>query len=165
MSLKTFFLSVFVLLTALSSCKKESQLDEDKDTIVKYLKRNGIDYQKKDNIYYHVITEGTGEECNAGDTVALKYRLSLVSDESAGIDSSLVKAVDFTLPTVVPTSIEGGLLTGVQIGLTTMRVGGKSKFYIPSVYGYGSSEIAGETYANLIFYVELCAIKHRDTRH
>jgi FKBP-type peptidyl-prolyl cis-trans isomerase len=46
-----------------------------------------------------------------------------------------------------------------------MREGGKSELYIPSGYAYGAKEIKGETYANLIFYVELCEIKHHDSKH
>ena len=164
MNFKKAFLLVFVLLTVFASCKKESQLDEDKDVIESFLKNNGVSYEEHNNIFYTVIQEGTGEECKAGDTIAVKFRLSLMSNEQKALDSSLVKAVDFYMPASVPT-YDDGLLPGVQIGMTTMKVGGKSKFYIPSSYGYGSSEIGGETYANLIYYVELCAIKHRNTKH
>lgn len=165
MNFKRALLYAVIFSVAFLSCEKDSQLDTDKKDIKSYLNSKNISYEEKSNIYYSVITEGTGEQCKEGDTIAIKYKVCLMNDERTGIDSSLVKAETYYLPTTIPTAVNDGLIPGVQIGLTTMREGGKSELYIPSGYAYGAKEIKGETYANLIFYVELCEIKHHDSKH
>jgi FKBP-type peptidyl-prolyl cis-trans isomerase len=164
MKFKHFLVLAAFMTVALFSCSEESQLDEDLDDIKSFLSTNHISAEKYQNIYYEVLKEGTGDQCEAGDIVAFKYTLWSISDTTVVIDKSTNKAFTCTLPATIPNSA-GEIITGLQIGLTTMKVGGISRFYIPSPYAYGSKEINGETYANLLFEVELCEIKTYGSKH
>ncbi len=182
---KILIISLFALFVV-SGCKKDSQLDEDCEKIEDYLSENGdkdflfyrdnsmfrhrsendSDFEqtmpaieKYNNTYCRMIKEGDGEQFVAGDSIAILYRTALLSNPDKAIDSCLVKAFEAFTETTVSGS--GSLLAGVQYGLTTMKVGGKSVFYIPSSLAYGSESIGGETYANLVFYCELLAIIHK----
>lgn len=157
-----------MISVALFACKKETQLEEDLDDIKSYLKARNINAEKTNNIYYEVVTLGTGEQCEAGDTVAFKFKLYTLNKPDSLISSSTEKALTYLLPSIVPSAITESTdvyTTGFQIGLTKMKVGGTSRFYVPSSYGFGKTEVGGQEYANLIYEVELCEIKHYDTRH
>lgn len=183
---KKIILYSLIALFALSGCKKDSQLDEDCDAIEDYISQNAendflfyrdnsmfrhrneqdSDFEQSmpaietyNNTYCLKIKEGTGEAFQPGDSIAMLYRTALMSNPGTAIDSCLVKAYEAFTESVVTSN--GSLIPGVQYGLTTMKVGGKSVFYIPSSYAYGSSTIGGESYANLIFYCELLAIIHK----
>ena len=65
------------MLAAVSSCKKTTtQLEDDTDAIKTYLATNGITAEELNKVFYQVISEGTGEQCAFGDTVAIKYHVS-----------------------------------------------------------------------------------------
>jgi len=160
MKFKFFAFFVAAVMVLLSSCKKDSQLDDDKNDIKKYLQENGIQAQKTDrSLYYVVVEEGTGQQCKEGDKVAIKYKVTSISYPNDIIDQTTKHAYECQVPTTVPNSY-ADIIMGLQMGLITMREGGKSIFYIPSSYAYGSKEIGSnkETYANLIFECELCEI-------
>jgi FKBP-type peptidyl-prolyl cis-trans isomerase FklB len=164
-------LIIAALAITLSSCKKtKTQLEEDTDAIKSYLAANGINATELSNVFYQTITEGTGEQCALGDTVAIKYQASTTENPTNIFEKNEGnKAVIYYLPTTLGGTATGGPtpIYGLQIGLTTMKEGGKSKFYIPSSYAYGASKISTDSieYANLIYEVELCEIIHRDKKH
>jgi len=165
--MKKIFLLLLTFSVALFACKKETQLEEDLDDIKSYIKARNINAEKTNNIYYEVVKEGTGEECEAGDTVAFKFKMCKLNKPDSIMSSSLDKALTYILPATIPDfSTDSDIcLPGFQIGITKMKVGGVSRFYVPSSYGFGSTKVGGEEYANLIYEVELCEIKHYDTRH
>jgi FKBP-type peptidyl-prolyl cis-trans isomerase FklB len=171
MKTKTLLLIATALLAAVSSCKKTTtQLEDDTDAIKTYLATNGITAEELNKVFYQVISEGTGEQCAFGDTVAIKYHVSTTENPTNIFERNKGdKAVVYYLPTALGGTAAGGAspIYGLQIGLTTMKEGGKSRFYIPSSYAYGASKISTDSveYANLIYEVELCEIIRRDKKH
>ena len=171
MKTKTLLLIATALLAAVSSCKKTTtQIEDDTKAIKSYLSANGITTEELSHVFYQVISEGTGEQCKLGDTVAIKYKASTTENPTNFFTQNKGdKAVVYYLPTALGGTAAGGEspIYGLQIGLTTMKEGGKSKFYIPSSYAYGASKISTDSieYANLIYEVELCEIIHRDKKH
>ena len=165
MKLTRLFLVLAAVLIALASaCKKdELQVDKDKSVIKKYLKENNITAECVSNVHYVVNVEGSGEQCELGDTVAIKYTVKSIKNPTKVIENKSDIAEIFILPSSRNTKAD--VLFGLQIALPTMKEGGKTTFYIPSAYAYGSHPIADETNANLIYDVELCEIIHRGKVH
>lgn len=158
-----------ILLLAMSSCEKTtSQLENDVDAIKSYLTTNGITAQEIDKVYYEVITEGTGEHCVPGDTIAIKYKMSTTESPDKIFETNDGdKAIVLYLPTMIGGTSENAPIYGFQIGVTTMKEGGVSRFYIPSSYAFGSTPMGPDSvaYANIIFEAKLCEIIHRDKKH
>lgn len=165
--MKKIFLLILTVSAALFSCKKETQLDEDLSGIKSYLKSHGITAEKKSNVYCEILKKGTGEQCQAGDTVAVKYKMSIMSKPDSIISCDTLKALTYFLPSVVPNVTDNNdySTSGFQIALTTMNEGGISRFYVPSSYAFGSEEVGGETYTNIIYWIELCEIKRYGKKH
>ena len=159
------------MLAAVSSCKKTTtQLEDDTDAIKTYLATNGITAEELNKVFYQVISEGTGDQCAFGDTVAIKYHVSTTENPTNIFEKNEGnKAVVYYLPNILGGTAAGGVtpIYGLQIGLTTMKEKGISRFYIPSSYAYGASTISSDSiqYANLIYEVELCEIIRRDKKH
>ena len=159
-----------MLATAASSCKKATtQIDDDVDIIKSYLSTNGITAEETSHVFYQVINEGTGEQCNLGDTVAIKYKASTTENPTKIFEKSDGdKAKILFIPTRLGGTANGETpIYGLQVGLTTMKEKGKSIFYIPSSYAFGASKISTDSieYANVIYEVELCEIIRRDKKH
>lgn len=170
MKTKTLLLIATALLAAVSSCKKTTtQLEDDTDAIKTYLATNGITAEELNKVFYQVITEGTGEQCKLGDTVAIKYKASTTENPTNIFEKNEGnKAKVYFMPTALGGTANGETpIYGLQIGLTTMKEHGVSRFYIPSSYAYGASKISTDSieYANLIYEVELCEIIRRDKKH
>jgi FKBP-type peptidyl-prolyl cis-trans isomerase len=171
MKLSKLLLIIAAIVAVVPSCKKTTtQLEDDTKAIKSYLSANGITTEELSHVFYQVISEGTGEQCKLGDTVAIKYKASTTENPTNFFTQNKGdKAVVYYLPTALGGTAAGGEspIYGLQIGLTTMKEGGKSKFYIPSSYAYGASKISTDSieYANLIYEVELCEIIHRDKKH
>ncbi len=164
-----FLVAIFALL--MQSCHKDTQLDDDLDAIKAYLDKNGIIAEKKNNVYFEMLVEGTGAQCKAGDQVACKYVLTSLSHPERVIDQSTKRAYEVALPATVP-SADAGIIPGFQIALTLLKEGGKGRFYIPSQLAYGEYQFGadengegGETNCNLIFEIELCEILSNGNKH
>jgi FKBP-type peptidyl-prolyl cis-trans isomerase FklB len=102
-------------------------------------------------LQYEVLTEGTGPQPKATDTVTVNYRGTLM--DGTEFDSSYERGqpATFVLNQVIP-----GWTEGVQL----MKVGSKYKFYIPASLGYGERGAGGVIGPNapLVFEVELLSI-------
>ena len=102
-------------------------------------------------LQYEVVTEGTGAQPKATDTVTVNYKGTLM--DGTEFDSSYERGqpATFVLNQVIP-----GWTEGVQL----MKVGSKYKFYIPSELGYGERGAGGVIGPNapLVFEVELLSI-------
>lgn len=103
---------------------------------------------------YEVIKEGTGASPKRGDSVTVHYTGWL--EDGTKFDSSVDRNQPFTFKLGV-----GQVIQGWDDGVATMRVGGKTKFFIPPELGYGSRGAGGviPPNAKLIFEVELLSIK------
>ena len=102
-------------------------------------------------LQYEVLNEGTGRRPKATDTVRCHYEGTLV--DGTVFDSSYSRGVpaEFGLQQVI---------AGWTEGLQLMKEGGKTRFFIPYLLGYGPSGAGNSIppYAALIFDVELIKV-------
>ncbi len=98
-----------------------------------------------------VVVPGTGESPKATDAVTVHYTGRLT--DGTVFDSSVSRGEPATFPL-------NRVIPGWTEGLQTMKVGGKTVFYIPSDLAYGEQGIPGTIppAAPLIFEVELLQI-------
>ena len=106
----------------------------------------------KSGLQYQVIQEGKGKSPKATSTVKVNYEGRLLDDTV--FDSSIARnhPVEFKLNQVI-----AGWTEGVQ----TMKVGGKSRFFIPANLAYGevgSGDVIAPN-STLIFDIELLEVK------
>ena len=114
-------------------------------------KKTGV--KKTDSgIAYTVITEGSGKQPTATDTVSVHYRGTLI--DGTEFDSSIARGTpaEFSL---------NGIIPGWQEALQMMKEGGKWEVVIPSELAYGERGAGGTIgpHATLIFEIELLAVK------
>ena len=101
-------------------------------------------------LQYKVIQEGTGPSPVATDKVLVHYHGTLINGDVFDSSVERGKPIDFSLQGVIP---------GWTEGIPTMKVGGKTTFYIPPNIAYGPKprpSIPGNSV--LIFEVELLDI-------
>jgi FKBP-type peptidyl-prolyl cis-trans isomerase FklB len=106
-------------------------------------------------LQYQVLTEGTGPIPQAGDTVVVHYRGTLL--DGTQFDSSHDRGQPATFPVT-------GVIPGWVEALQLMKVGSKWKLFIPSALAYGergSGPVIGPN-ATLLFEVELLEIKAKE---
>ncbi|MCE1269966.1 MAG: FKBP-type peptidyl-prolyl cis-trans isomerase [Acinetobacter sp.] len=106
----------------------------------------------KSGLQYQVIQEGKGKSPKSTSTVKVNYEGRLLDDTV--FDSSIARnhPVEFKLNQVI-----AGWTEGVQ----TMKVGGKSRFFIPANLAYGevgSGDVIAPN-STLIFDIELLEVK------
>lgn len=113
-------------------------------------KREGV-ITTKSGLQYEVLTEGTGKQPKATDTVRCHYEGRLL--DGTVFDSSYKRGepADFGLNQVIP-----GWTEGVQL----MKEGAKYRFHIPYLLAYGEQGAGGAIppYATLVFDVELVKV-------
>jgi len=138
-------------ITEATAKKSEANIAKEKE----FLAANG----KKANVkttatglQYEVLKEGTGASPKAADTVKVHYVGTLL--DGTEFDSSVKRNEPVTFPL-------NGVIPGWTEGLQLMKVGGKTKFYIPSALGYGANGAGGMIGPNstLVFEVELLSIE------
>jgi FKBP-type peptidyl-prolyl cis-trans isomerase len=102
-------------------------------------------------LQYELITEGTGERPGPSAVVKVNYRGAL--RDGTVFDDSYERGEPAEFP------LEG-VISGWSEGIALMKVGGKSRLYIPSKLAYGPQGAGGviPPYATLIFEVELLSI-------
>ena len=124
------------------------QLGIDTVLIKQHLVDNNITNAKKTAgvIWYTEQTVGVGAQAQAGNRVRVNYALSLLN--GTALESGPLSP--FTLG-------RGEVIPGFDFGIRTMKVGGKSRFYIPSGYAYGAAGSSPKIAPNtiLIFDIEL----------
>ena len=115
-----------------------------------YLNEQGIIAEiDESGLRYFIIAEGNGSRPTTDSTVNVKYRGTLMNDNSLFDESN--EGIDLQLSFVID---------GWKIGIPLIREGGKIMLYIPSQLGYGcnGSGTSIPSNANLIFEVELIEI-------
>jgi FKBP-type peptidyl-prolyl cis-trans isomerase FklB len=102
-------------------------------------------------LQYKVITEGSGPQPKATDTVSVNYRGTLV--DGTEFDSSIKRGQPATFNV-------NGVIPGWTEALQLMREGSKWQLFIPPNLGYGERGAGGAIGPNavLIFDVELISI-------
>lgn len=100
-----------------------------------------------------VISEGSGPEAKAGDTVEVHYTGTL--EDGSKFDSSVDRGTPFSFPLGA-----GMVIKGWDLGVAGMKVGEKVKLTIPASLGYGERGYPPVIPANaaLVFEVELLKI-------
>jgi len=126
------------------------QLEIDTLLIEQYLVDNNITNVKKTAgvIWYTEQTVGVGAQAQVGNRVKVNYALSLLNGTALESGPYI-----FTLGS----SGRDGAIPGFDLGVRTMKVGGKSRFYIPSGLAYGTTGSGTKIAPNtiLIFDIEL----------
>ena len=132
--------------------KAESQkaISEGKAFLEENAKKEGV-VTTKSGLQYEILTEGTGKQPKATDTVRCHYEGSLIN--GSVFDSSYKRGepAEFGLSQVIR-----GWTEGVQL----MKEGAKYRFYIPYLLGYGENGAGSSIppYSTLIFDVELIKV-------
>ncbi|MBF7696285.1 FKBP-type peptidyl-prolyl cis-trans isomerase [Acinetobacter rathckeae] len=102
-------------------------------------------------LQYSTITTGTGKSPSKDSTVTINYEGRLL--DGTVFDSSIARQQPVTLKI-------SEVITGLAQGLSTMKEGGKSRFFIPAKLGYGAIG-AGDAIgpdSTLIFDVDLIKV-------
>jgi len=103
-------------------------------------------------LQYKIMTEGTGKNPKATDTVTVNYRGTLIDGKE--FDSSYRRGEPATFPV-------NGVISGWTEALQLMKAGAKWQLFIPSNLAYGekgAGNLIGPN-AALIFEVELISVK------
>ena len=98
------------------------------------------------------LRAGTGPECKAGDTVSVHYTGTL--EDGTKFDSSRDRGQAFSFPLG-----KGRVITGWDVGVAGMKVGGHRKLTIPPDEGYGSRGAGGAIPPNATLYFDVELIK------
>lgn len=99
-----------------------------KEYISKYLENNNGAILTEMGLVYHCISQGNGVQPNVENTVEVHYHGTLI--DGTVVDTSVTRRKTILFPL-------GNVIKGWQVGLTMMKVGGKSIFIIPSELAYG----------------------------
>ena len=97
--------------------------------VANYISANNINAIKhSSNMYYEILSPGTGGSPNVCSQVTITYsgKLTNGSEFDHGLNSVFVL---------------GGLIEGMKKGLPLIQKGGRIKLYIPPSLGYGGSDI------------------------
>ena len=102
-------------------------------------------------LQYEVLTDGTGAQPTAADTVKVHYEGRLL--DGTVFDSSYKRNEPATFPL-------NGVIAGWTEGVQLMKVGSKYRFTIPAALAYGESGAGGVIPPNavLVFDIELLAV-------
>lgn len=119
-----------------------------------FLKENGAKPDVKttaSGLQYKVITEGTGKQPTAANTVRVHYRGTLIDGKV--FDSSYERGEPIEFPL-------GAVIKGWTEGLQLMKEGSKYQLFIPSGLAYGPRGAGGVIGPDeaLIFEVELLKV-------
>ncbi|MBS1960423.1 MAG: FKBP-type peptidyl-prolyl cis-trans isomerase [Bdellovibrionales bacterium] len=102
-------------------------------------------------LQYEVMTEGKGKSPKATDTVKVHYKGTLLDGKTFDSSYDRGEPVEFPL---------NGVIRGWTEGLQLMKVGGKTRFFIPADLAYGVQGRPGIPPNSLLtFEVELLDIK------
>jgi FKBP-type peptidyl-prolyl cis-trans isomerase len=137
------------------SKKTESEGKANKEKGEKFLTENKSKPGVKttaSGLQYEVIKEGKGASPKATNTVKVNYKGTLI--DGTKFDSSYDRGEPAEFPL-------NRVIKGWTEGIQTMKVGGKSRFVIPSDLAYGQNSPPGiPANSVLVFEVELLDIKH-----
>lgn len=130
--------------------KSKPAIEEGKAFMAKNKTKAGVKTTAS-GLQYEVITEGTGDQPTASDTVTCNYIGTFLNGNEFDNSYKRGEPATFPLNHVIP---------GWTEGLQLMHTGSKYKFYVPYTIGYGPNDYGsipgGST---LLFEVELLGVK------
>jgi len=137
-------------ITAAAAKKGEANIKKETDFLAANGKKTGI-ITTASGLQYEILKDGDGPKPVATDTVKVDYVGTLL--DGTTFDSSIARGT----PAEFPLS---GVIPGWTEGMQLMKVGGKTKFYIPSKLAYGPTGAGSSVPPNstLIFEVTLLSI-------
>jgi FKBP-type peptidyl-prolyl cis-trans isomerase FkpA len=130
------------------------QAERNRQIEVEFLAENGIRpgiITTESGLQYEILAEGTGAQPEPTDFVKVHYRGAFI--DGIIFDSSY----DRNEPAEFPLE---GVIPGWSEGIQLMKIGGKSRLYIPSKLAYGAQGAGSDIPPNatLIFEVELLEV-------
>jgi FKBP-type peptidyl-prolyl cis-trans isomerase FklB len=104
-------------------------------------------------LQYKVMIDGTGDQPNAGDTVVVHYRGTLL--DGTEFDSSYARGQPVAIAL-------NNVIRGWQEAVPLMKVGSKWQLFVPAALGYGDQAAGPQIGPNstLIFDIELLGINN-----
>ena len=128
----------------------KAQKEAGEKFLVENAKNEGV-ITTKSGLQYKVLTEGSGKQPTAKDTVKCHYEGFLI--DGTVFDSSVQRGEPATFP-------RQQVIAGWTEGLQLMKEGAKYRFFIPYRLGYGEGGAGASIppYATLIFDVELIQV-------
>src|SRR4030042_6356771 len=143
---------IIILITSCLGTEKYEK--EEKEEIQKFLMRNpDLDfYLKESGLYYLDVKVGTGVQPVTNDTAYIFYTGRYLDESKFGTN------VGTTDTLIAPVNV-GYLIPGFDEAITYMKVGGNSKFIVPSYLGYGQSGYYFPAYTPILFEVDLVRVK------
>lgn len=140
------------VMTKIQEDKSAEAKSEGENFLAENARKDGIEVTGSGLQYKHE-TVGEGESPAAEDTVSVHYKGTLI--DGTEFDSSYKRGEPISFPL-------NGVIPGWTEGLQLMKVGGKTKFFIPQELAYGERPNPNgpiPPFAALIFEVELIEIK------
>lgn len=139
--------------------KLKAQGMADTAAFLSKLKENKAVQELPSGLRYEVIKAGTGASPKQGQLAKINYKLSFTDGRTLEDSSQRGEPVDLIVQ--VPTQADPrGVIAGMAEGLQQMKVGGKSRLYVPPHLAYGDDGNQGiPPAATLIFEVELIDVK------
>lgn len=137
-----------------SQSNNSENLDLDMDINNSEFENQEISQPEPEELQIETLKQGTGAECENGDTVSVHYTGTLT--DGTKFDSSLDRGQPFSFTLGV-----GQVIKGWDLGVVGMKIGEQRKLVIPSDLGYGAAGAGGGKIppnAALIFEVELLGI-------
>ena len=128
----------------------KAQKEAGEKYLVENAKNEGV-ITTKSGLQYKVLTEGSGKQPTAKDTVKCHYEGFLI--DGTVFDSSVQRGEPATFPLQQ-------VIAGWTEGLQLMKEGAKYRFFIPYRLGYGEGGAGASIppFATLIFDVELIQV-------
>lgn len=148
--LNTFFAELEKKQRAAAAEAGKAAREEGEKFLAENAKKAGI-ITTASGLQYEVLTEGTGKQPKAENTVRCHYEGRLISGKIFDSSYRRGEPADFGLRQVIK-----GWTEGVQL----MKEGSKFRFYIPYNLAYGENGAGADIppYAALIFDVELIKV-------
>ena len=148
--LQTFFQELEARKNAEAAQRGAKAKEEGTHFLAQNAKKSGI-VVTPSGLQYEVLTEGTGRQPKATDTVSCHYHGTLI--DGTVFDSSIQRGEPCSFPL-------NQVIAGWTEGLQLMKEGAKYRFYIPYNLAYGEHGAGASIppYSALIFDVQLLKV-------